>query len=108
MPHDYEKQRHDTIWVWNDLNAGKALPGKIELDIQFVPGENPEWSAAHIGLVEAGYRVSVYHDRRTLQATIGPIENTADEIWKHERATTAIALNHGFRPDGWGFVLHPG
>jgi len=48
-----------------------------------------------------------YSDGRTLEASIGPIDLSADAIWEHESATTRIAIKCGFRPDGWGFLSPP-
>lgn len=101
MSHDYEQQRHDTLQVWRDLSSRNAMPDEIELDIQFVPDGDPRWSDAQIALAATGYRVCRYDDgRETLQASVGPIRNTAEEIWKHERTTTEVALKYGFKPDG--------
>ena len=108
MSHDYEQQRNETLQVWRSISSRKALPDEIELDIQFVPGRDALWSDAEIALAAAGYRVVRYDDGSTLQATVGPIRNTAEEIWKHERATTELALRYGFKPDGWGFLSGPG
>jgi len=107
MSHDYEQQRRDTLEVWRDINSRKAMPDEIELDIQFVPDGDPLWSDLQVALAAAGYRVACYDDGRTLEASVGPIRNTPEEIWKHERATTELALKYGFKPDGWGFLSGP-
>ncbi len=108
LSHDYEQQRNDTLQAWRDISSRHAVPDEIELDIQFVPHGEPLWSDAEIALAAAGYRVVRYDDGSTLQATVGPVMNTPEEIWKHERATTELALKYGFKPDGWGFLSDPG
>jgi len=108
MSHDYEQQRRDTLQVWRDISSRNAMPDEIELDIQFVPDGDALWSDAEAALAAAGYRVVCYEDGRTLQATVGPIKNTAEEVWNHERATTELALKYGLKPDGWGFLFGPG
>jgi len=108
MSHDYEQQRHDTFQAWRDISSRHAMPDEIELDIQFVPYGDPLWSDAQTALAEAGYRVCRYDDGSTLQASVGPIKNTAQEIWKHDQATTELAIKYGFKPDGWGFLSDPG
>lgn len=108
MSHDYEQQRNDTLWAWHDLSSRGTMPEEIDLDIQFLPAADPQWSDVQMALAEAGYRISRYEDGCTLQASIGPIQNTPDEIWRHERACTEIALEYGFKPDGWGFLVQPG
>ena len=102
--HDFEKQRQETAWVWQDLNARKSLPKRISLDIQFVPeGAVSFWDECEAALAAIGFEVSRYDDGSTLEASVGPIENTLERIWYFERSATECALNYGFKPDGWGF-----
>jgi len=104
--HDFDAQREDTISVWNDLSSRQSLPDTATLQLQFVPaGTSADWDAFKARLSAAGYDSERYDDEEgeTLEASIGPIELGADEIWKHEMVTTTLAIECGFEPDGWGF-----
>jgi hypothetical protein len=108
MDHDFEKQRNETLWVWNDLSTKKNLPKSATVDFQFVPSSPAaDWDLFELQLRAAGYRCERYSDERTLEASIGPIDLSADAIWQREFAATQIAINCGFRPDGWGFLVTP-
>lgn len=104
MDHDFDAQRKSTFWAWNDLSNKNDLPESAHLDMQFIPdSETADWAAFEDRLASAGYRTRRYEDGSTLEATIGPITLGPEPIWKHELATTRIALECGFVPDGWGF-----
>ncbi len=103
--HDFEVQREETYWVWNDLSKNRDLPQSAVLELQFVPIEGRAvWDAFEKRLDATGYRFARYEDGSTLEASIGPIDLSFEAIWKHEALTTQIAVECGFSPDGWGFV----
>ena len=97
MEHDFEKQRKETYWVWSDLQARmETQPTLINLNLHFVPIHNEKKSLQlKRELQQLGYAVSFYEDDNTLEAKIDLIENTAKEIWLHEKRTTQVALPYG-------------
>ena len=104
MPHDFEKQRQETILVWSDIaSRNPNLPAKINLDIHFLPNsgasDKEEFKAS---LEEVGFLVKVYEDDETVEASVTSI-TSVDEVWYYEERATKLALIHGFKPDGWGF-----
>ena len=103
--HDWEKQRQESAWVFNDLQSkGVDFSRAYRLDLQFMPGEtNADRETFVDALRNAGYATKIYKDDLTVEATTEPIMLTLDSIWSHERKTTEIALQHGYQPDGWGF-----
>ena len=108
MEHDFEKQKEETYWVWSDIQArNKAIPDRVNLDLHFLPIHNDKRSQTlKHELQELGYTVSFYEDGDTLQATIEAIENSANEFWLHEKRATEVALMHGYKPDGWGYMTN--
>lgn len=108
MTHDFDQQLRDTEQAWHDIRSRhEALPTAITLDLQFVPGDSPQWEECKNALETAGYQVCFYDDGSTLEASIRQVPNMVEEIWRHERTTTEIALQFGFKPDGWGFLSNP-
>lgn len=109
MSHDFDAQREETVWVWNDLSTRVTMPESATLQLQFVPTRtDADWGAFETGLSAAGYKSERYQDEdgETLEASIGPIPLDVDTVWRHERATTTIAIECGFGPDGWGFFVN--
>ncbi len=104
--HDWEKQRRETDWVWNDLKTkGVDFSRPYSLELQFVPGLrgcNPDDFVE--ALQEVGLEVRAYSDQRTIEAKAPAMVLTPESIWNLERETTEIALQHGYEPDGWGFL----
>ena len=83
------------------------MPKIAKLELQFVPtGTSADWATFEAKLSEIGYDSELYRDEEveTLQASIGPIELSAESIWQHELATTTLAIVYEFEPDGWGFL----
>jgi len=104
MDHDFDAQRAETLQVWRDLSATSSLREIAKLDLHFVPASSgADWNGFEARLAAAGYNSERYEDGRTLEASIGPVDFSVDAIWEHELATTKIALDCGFKPDGWGF-----
>ncbi len=63
MSHDFEAQRADTIWVWNDLVEKHGEMQPAVLDLQFVPdGMNADLEAFERELTSLGYRCAQYSD----------------------------------------------
>ncbi|NIA69859.1 ribonuclease E inhibitor RraB [Pelagibius litoralis] len=106
MDHDWDRQFQETERAYNDLRR-KAVDFEpsYKLDLQFFPGTaSPDRDGFAAALRKAGYEVSFYRDDSTVEATTAPLLLTVDSIWAHERKATKIALRHGFKPDGWGFM----
>ena len=106
IAHDWDRQHRETVWVWSDLRSkGVDFGRPYKLDLYFVP-HSP--SADPAGFAEAlrsaGYEARCHEGDPTLQATTSAIKLTPESIWVHERQTTEIAFDYGFRPDGWGFL----
>jgi hypothetical protein len=106
MDHDFERQKQETFWVWDDIRSRKPdLPSEIDLDIQFLPGSSASnkdlFKAA---LEEVGFEVVFYQDDPTVEAKMRCVEASAEAIWAHEERASQIAISHGFKPDGWGFL----
>ena len=105
MPHDFERQRKETEWAWNDINARAPIPRLIDLDIQFVEDDGSgNWNDCEKALRLAGYKTNIYDDGSTLEVNVPSTDGQLENIWHHEERTTQIALRYGFRPDGWGFL----
>lgn len=106
MDHDFERQKQETFWVWDDIRNRKPdLPSEIDLDIQFLPGSAAsDESLFSAALEEVGFEVVFYQDDPTVEARIRCIEASAEAIWAHEKRASQIAISHGFKPDGWGFL----
>ena len=106
MSHDFQSQRDETLSVWSELSSANDLPASAILELQFVPkSESADGEALEARLIQAGYRVERYEDdgEETLEASIGPIELSAEAIWSHELAATEISIECGYSPDGWCF-----
>jgi hypothetical protein len=104
--HDWDRQHHETVWVWEDLRSkGVNFERTYRLDLHFIPTAP---SADREGFAEvlraADYEVRLYDDDATVQATTAAMKLTPESIWAHERPATESALSHGFAPDGWGFL----
>ncbi len=105
MAHDFQEQRETTRWVWNDLSKKYDLSKSRVLELQFVPEKSSaDWDEFERRLKASGYRVDRYEDGSTMEASVGPIMLSFEAIWKHELSTSEIAIECGFRPDGWGFL----
>ena len=105
---DWDAQRADTEETVAHLAAENGIPDglPINLDIQTVAGEAPERGAYVLALRAAGHPVEIYTSDdgvETIEIAITDVPFGADEIWRHERAVTEIALTCQWRPDGWGF-----
>lgn len=102
---DFDHQRAETAWTVKDLSAraGVNAGAKINLEMQFLPGDSPDKQALIRAFGTFGYGVTVAADDDMVQAEINGVAFTADDIWLHEERCTKIALARGFVPDGWGF-----
>ena len=111
MPHDYTQQKADTYATFSDIrDSVDALPDSADIDYAFVPGAHADWDAAQSDLTEQGYACTRVEpdpdfpdDSPYLEAVLPDQPLSAGAIWLGEEIATAIALRHGFAPDGWGF-----
>lgn len=106
MDHDFEQQKQETFWVWDDIRKSNPdLPSEIDLDIQFIPSSSKSNGAVlKTALEEIGFEVVFYQDDPTVEAKMLCVEASAEAIWEQEQQASQIALSYGFKPDGWGFM----
>jgi hypothetical protein len=101
MDHNYEAQRRDTYDTFKQ-SKGVKLPKEAVVEYAFFIEElDASWPALERALRLEGFRTHRGPDGETLIASFGPIPVTAEDIWRHERIATSIALKHDFYPDGW-------
>jgi hypothetical protein len=101
MDHNFESQRRETYDTFKQ-SKGVKLPKEAVVEYAFFIEElDASWPALERALRLEGFNTRREKDGETLIASIGPIPVTAEEIWKHERIATSIALAHDFYPDGW-------
>lgn len=107
MPHDFTAQRAETYAIWAEIGDGSDLPDEADIDYAFVPQDAADWDAAESALSEAGFDCArVEDDEGTLYlaASLADQPVTAMAIWLGEETATRAVLEHGFLPDGWGFL----
>ena len=104
--HDFQAQQAETFYTVSqflkDKNVAVMEGQKVTLDLQFVPGDAADITAAIRALTMFGYDVTEEKDGE-IEVHIPDLAFTAADIWLHEERTTKIALERGFLPDGWGF-----
>ena len=105
MTHNYDDQRAETFETFAEIGQDADLPKSAVVDYQFYPEEiDAQWDALAAALTAAGFTTTRYEDDETIEASIGPIEISAENVWKYEKIATEIALKFDFTPDGWGLV----
>lgn len=107
MPHDFAAQRAATYAAWADIAKDADLPDVADIDYVFAPGETADWDAAGTALSEAGFECARAEDDQGtpyLAASLPDQPLTAMAIWLGEETATRAVLEHGFHPDGWGFM----
>ncbi|GAA6193859.1 ribonuclease E inhibitor RraB [Phaeobacter sp. NW0010-22] len=108
MSHDFPAQRAETLSVYSDLQAKHGLPDIADVDFFFVPvSESSDWRPLAEHLSNDGYECQYVTaqekgDAPYLVATLSEQIISASAIWISEEVATRAALEHGFRPDGWG------
>ncbi len=105
MTHNYDAQRAETFESFEEFGQDASLPKRAMVDYQFYPEEiDAQWDAFAAALTAAGFTTTRYEDDEILDASIGPIDISAENVWKYEKIATEIALKFDFTPDGWGLV----
>lgn len=113
VPHDFEQQKAETFSAFSDLQAQAksqgGLPFEADLDLFFVATtDGTDWQPAAQALADLGFETQWAEadgdDPATLIATMPDQILSASAIWMVEDLATRAALDHGFRPDGWGFA----
>jgi hypothetical protein len=100
MSHDFEVQRQGTVESFAEM--GKGLPARAVVSFQFAAEDvAPNWGAAEKALVAAGFTVRRDEAEGMLEAVVGPVAFTADEVWLWEKKATEVLLKWDFWPDGW-------
>ena len=104
--HDWDLQYREPKDVWSTLqDQGVDLERAYCLDFQFIPGTGlADKVAFAAALSSANFKVKFYDGDPTVEASVPGILLTLEEIWRHEKRATQIALRFGFAPDGWGFL----
>jgi Regulator of ribonuclease activity B len=108
MSHDFTAQRAETMSVYADLQANHGLPEIADVDFFFVPEtESSDWRSLAEQLSNDGYECQYITDQGDgappyLVATLPDQIISASAIWISEEVATRAAIDHGFRPDGWG------
>lgn len=104
--HDFQSQKAESFYTVNqflkDKNVAVTEGQKVTLDLQFVAGKEADRLAAMRALAMFGYDATEEKDGE-IEVHIPDLPFTAEDIWLHEERTTKIALERGYRPEGWGF-----
>ncbi len=110
MTHDLAAQKAETTAVLGDLSAKHNLPDVADVEYFLVPAHgDANWEPLAQALTEAGYlceyfQAELAEEADYLLATLPDQPITTVGIWIGEETATRMALEHGFRPDGWGLV----
>lgn len=112
-PHDFAAQKAETYASFAEMADAEGLPGIADIDYLFLPGPGADWTRAIIALSDAGYAAerqdpepgdADFAEGPWLTATLTDQPVSALSVWLGEETATRIALDHGFIPDGWGFL----
>ena len=105
MAHNFEAQRAETFATFAAFGDDAGLPAMAVVDFQFYAEDiEPDWDTVEKALGAAGFATTRDEADGALDASIGPITISPENIWHHERIATEIALQSDFQPDGWGLV----
>ncbi|MEM7766324.1 MAG: ribonuclease E inhibitor RraB [Pseudomonadota bacterium] len=105
---DYAAQRAETERVWADLSARHSLPETALLDLHFEAGPGADAVEFMGWLEDHGYDVEHYpadeDEPEAIEVQTPEMALSPATIHAEERRCTEVALTHGFRPTGWGFM----
>ena len=108
MSFDYDAQRAETARLWAEMGMQQALPERGLLDLHFEGGADADATEFMGWLEDAGFDVEHYpadeDEPETIEAQTEEMLLSPDTIHAEERRCTEVALRHGFRPVGWGFM----
>jgi hypothetical protein len=109
VAHDFDTQKAETFSAFSDLQAEGDLPFEADLDLFFVSSDGTsDWMPLAEALADLGFHTQWAEaegdDPATLIATMPDQILSASAIWMVEEVATRVAIDHGFRPDGWGFA----
>jgi len=105
MAHDYAAQRAETFATFAAFGVDAGLPATAVVDFQFYAEDiDPDWHGVEQALRAAGFTTMRDEADGSLDASIGPIAISPENIWHYEHIATEIALRSDFQPDGWGLV----
>lgn len=103
MSHDYKAQMAETFESFAAFAA--EAPEIAVITYQFYPEDlDADWQGVQKALEQRGFRTRRDDDDELLDAEIGPVSITAEQIWQYEKTATEIALKFDFTPDGWGLI----
>ncbi|MEO1468329.1 MAG: hypothetical protein AAFV86_04690 [Pseudomonadota bacterium] len=85
--------------------AGIAIGTPVTLDLRFAPGPAADRDGFLAAMKAAGYSGNTYSDgqREDIEAVLPAIPLDPAAVWAEEARAAAIALAHGYDPQGWGF-----
>ncbi|MFV0491752.1 MAG: hypothetical protein ACK5M4_08025 [Pseudorhodobacter sp.] len=103
MPHDFAAQRDETFAAFAEMMVAGDLPDIADLDFFFLSdreGADPQGLSRALAALD--FQCHWAPEEGELIATLPDQPLSAAAIWIAEDLSTRIALDHGFRPDGWG------
>ena len=106
--HDFDAQRAETVATHDALRTEHGLPEIADVDYFLVPtSEDADWRPLADQLSREGYDCQYIEDDENaegpyLVASLSEQIISATGIWIGEEVATRAALEHSFRPDGWG------
>ncbi|MEM7711107.1 MAG: ribonuclease E inhibitor RraB [Pseudomonadota bacterium] len=108
MSVDYGAQEAETRRLWAEMAATADLPATALLDLHFEGGDDADATEFMGWLEDAGYDVEHYpadgDEPETIEVQTAEMPLSPETIHAEERRCTEVALRHGFRPTGWGFM----
>ncbi|CUH08782.1 hypothetical protein JSE7799_00078 [Jannaschia seosinensis] len=108
MSFDYAAQRAETERLWAEMSAAHDLPETGLLDLHFEAGDAADATEFIGWLEDAGFDVEHYpadeDEPEAIEAQSSEMTLSPETIHAQERRCTEVALRHGFRPVGWGFM----
>ncbi len=111
--HDFTAQRAETYASFAEIEGSEDLPEEADIDYIFLPRLGADWTAVILALSDDGFAAerhdpepgdADFADGPWLVATLTDQPVSALSVWLGEETATRIALQHGFVPDGWGFM----
>lgn len=103
MAHDFAAQRDETFAAFAEMAAEGDLPDLADLDFFFLPDqEEADPQKLSRALEALDFLCHWAEGEAELIATLPDQPLSATAIWIAEELATRVALEHGFRPDGWG------
>lgn len=112
MTFDYAKQDAASRAQWAEMSAAMTLPPTAMLDFHFAAGEGADAVEFMGWLEDHGYDVEHFpagefeegDEDEVIEVQTDALPLSLETVLKEECRTSEVALAHGFRPTGWGFM----